>query len=85
MGSLDFKTDGTFTYTFLDEIKKRIKRYSFDASTCEIILGTKRKEISKRKAWQRSNLEILYLDNKVLIFKEDNNPKSYTTHLLVKV
>ena len=79
IGTLSFNKDDSYTYNFLgDEAKKR-ERYSFDTTTCEIILSM------KVNAREKSNLEIIYIDKEFLIFKEDNNPKGYVTHLLVKM
>ena len=78
IGKLEFRSDSTYYYHFLDGASKQTKRFSVDLTQCEIILG------QKRRAKTKSNLEIIYMDSQILIFKEDNNPKGYITHLLVK-
>ncbi|OFX26531.1 MAG: hypothetical protein A2033_00005 [Bacteroidetes bacterium GWA2_31_9] len=78
IGTLTLNSDGTYTYVFLDSSPKKNKQYFFDASNCEIILGT------NKKASKNANLEIIYLDNRYLIFNEDNNPKGQITHILSK-
>ena len=85
---LHLNSDSTYTYDYfgLDKksgrftlvIDKKRKRFTFDANKCEIILGT------TRTARKNGNLEVIYLDDKFLIFREDNNPKDYFTHILVK-
>jgi len=79
IGTLDLKADGTYKYTFLDNINKKYGPYALDTLTCEVILG------SKRKRQKKSNLEIIYLDNQFFIFSEDNNPKGDVTHLNGKI
>ena len=79
IGTLNFNKGDSYTYVFLDDRAGKSKRYSFDSTKCEIILGAKEKKRG------RSNLEIIYLDSEFLIFKEDNNPKGYVTHLLVRM
>jgi hypothetical protein len=53
--------------------------YEFDAQTCEIIIA------SKKFKREESNLEILHLDDRYLLYKSNNNPKGYFTHILKKV
>lgn len=69
-------------YTYLHALwRSKYKRkgvYAFYANTCEIVLGT------KSNARERANLEILYSDDRYLIYKSDNNPKGYFTHVLVR-
>jgi hypothetical protein len=79
IGTMIFNKDNTYTYSFLDTADKKKKPFKVDSSKCQIILGT------KRKAVERSNLEIMYIDEQYLIFKEDNNPKGVITHLLVRL
>lgn len=76
--TLDLKADGTYRYTFHETADKKDNLYNLNSLSCEIIFGSKK---DRRK---NSNLEILYLDNKFLIFGEDNNPKGYITHVMVK-
>jgi hypothetical protein len=52
--------------------------YALDKQTCEIVLFPNKKNSKKDR-----NLEIIYLDEKYLIYKADNNPKDcYFTYLL---
>jgi hypothetical protein len=78
--SWDFKEDGTFAFrSILDKKFKSYQAFTYDKGKCEIILGT------KKDARENANLEILYLDNQYLIYWTDNNPKTYYTHLAVKL
>jgi hypothetical protein len=79
-GAWDFKDNGTFSFKSIFNKKFRNYRtFTIDKEKCEIILGT------KRDAKESSNLEIVFLDDKYLIYWTDNNPKTYYTHLAVKV
>jgi hypothetical protein len=80
LGIWHFLPDNRYSYrhTFQRSKYKKKNVYLLDAQTCEIILG------SKANARERANLEILYLDNNYLIYKSDNNPKGYFTHVLVR-
>lgn len=53
--------------------------YLVDEQTCEIIIA------SKKYKREDSNLEILHVDDRYLLYKSNNNPKGYFTHLLRKV
>jgi hypothetical protein len=81
IGGIFFGSDNTTNYTFLDLPVKRIRYFSFDPVKCQIMIGNKKKVKEK----SNNNLEIIYLDSKFLIFKEDNNPKGYVTHLFAKI
>jgi hypothetical protein len=63
----------------------KIKPFAFDETTCEILLGENGNAKIKKKKRDKINLEIIYLDKKLLIFKEDNNPKGYVTHICLKM
>jgi len=78
VGTLTFKPDSTYDYTFLDIKSKCSRRFTFDRVQCQIILGL------KRKARTHANLDVIYMDDKFLIIGEDNNPKGYFTHVLIK-
>jgi hypothetical protein len=80
VGIWNFMADMRYTYFHALHRSKYKKKsvYVFDTNTCEIVLGT------KPNARERANLEILYLDNEHLIYKSDNNPKGYFTHVLVR-
>lgn len=80
LGIWNFKTDRRYTYLHaLQRSKyKRKSVYVFDANSCEVILGT------KLNAREQANLEILFLDDHHLIYKSNNNPKGYYTHVLVR-
>jgi hypothetical protein len=79
-GVWNFMADKRYTYLHaLWRSKYRRKGvYVFYADTCEIVLGT------KANAREQANLEILYLDDRHLIYKSNNNPKGYFTHVLVR-
>lgn len=79
IGTLEFKADRTYKYSFLDANNRKYRQYSIDTLTCEIILGT------KKKARTNSNLKVIYLDDQFFIFSEDNNPKGVVTHLTTKL
>jgi hypothetical protein len=50
--------------------------FMFDRQTCEIIIA------SRKHKRDDSNLEIIHLDDRYLLYKSNNNPKGYFTHLL---
>ena len=80
LGIWNFLADNRYSYrhTFQRSKYKKKNVYLLDTKKCEIILG------SKANAREHANLEILYLDNNYLIYKSDNNPKGYFTHVLVR-
>ena len=80
LGIWNFTDDKRYTYRHALQRSKYKRKgvYHLDAPTCEIILGT------KPNARERANLEILYLDKTHLIYKSDNNPKGYFTHVLTR-
>ncbi|UXE66380.1 MAG: hypothetical protein KA713_18305 [Chryseotalea sp. WA131a] len=80
LGTWDFKDDGTFSFKSVFNKKfKSYKSFTYDKGACEIILGT------KKDAKKNANLEIVFLNDKYLIYWSDNNPKTYYTYLAVKV
>lgn len=80
-GIWKFSEDKTYAHRHpLERSKyKRNGVYTLNESGCEIILGT------RSNAHKNANLEVLYLDNDHLIYKSDNNPKGYFTHVLVRL
>lgn len=84
IGVWDFKADNTYSYkdSYSGKIYRDGDSYSFDNGACEIILWTKTKSRTVRKS--RHNLEIVYVDGEFMIYKSDDNPKGYYTHLLTR-
>ena len=84
IGVWSFASNGT--YMFKNSFSKKYyvsgESFSFDNSTCEIILWAKTKSRTTKKT--RANLEIIYLDDDFMIYKSDDNPKGYYTHLMRK-
>jgi hypothetical protein len=66
MGTLIFYSDDKYTYSQLDGTDKINKTYKLDPTSCQIILR------EKRRKDEQSNIEIIYVDRKYLIYKEDN-------------
>lgn len=80
LGTWDFKDNGTFSFKSVFNKKfKSYKPFAYDKGACEIILWT------KKNAKENANLEIVFLDDKYLIYWSDSNPKTYYTYLAVKV
>ncbi|HEY0743461.1 MAG TPA: hypothetical protein VGD40_18465 [Chryseosolibacter sp.] len=81
LGIWKFNADKTYTHRHpLERSKyKRNGVYTLNESSCEIILGT------RPRAQQDANLEVMHLDKDHLIYKSDNNPKGYFTHVLVRL
>ena len=78
LGIWTFDKNGTCLYeNFVMRPRRKQRTYSFDEKACEIIL-----QPTKKSSSNDNNLEILYLDDKYLIYKADNNPKGYFTYLL---
>ncbi len=80
LGTWQFKDDNTYKYRHPLQ-RSRYKRnsvFALEDATCEIILGRRKHKRDRR------NLEIIYLDEKLLIYKSDNNPKGYFTHVLIR-
>jgi hypothetical protein len=77
-----FGMDGTYSYSnnTINAKRPAFRKdlYTFEEKSCEIILGT------KRKAYERSNLEILYVDGDYMIITNDNNPHGDYTTLYAK-
>lgn len=65
--------------------KKIVKSYYLpDPIKCELIFNRNRKRLTSGKYQNRSNWEIIHIDSETLVYKEDNNPKSYATHVLLR-
>ena len=84
IGVWDFKSNNTYTYkdTYSGKYYRNGQGYSFDNGRCEIILWENTKSRTKRKS--RKNLEVIYVDNDFMIYKSDDNPKGYYTHLMAR-
>ena len=84
LGIWNFNSDGTYTYkdSYSNKYFRKGVSFNFDNSTCEIILWSKTK--SRTKKVSKENLEIIHIDNNFLVYKSDDNPKGYYTHLLRK-
>ncbi|QHT66476.1 hypothetical protein GXP67_07310 [Rhodocytophaga rosea] len=82
LGTWNFNSDGTYTYkdSYSNEYYRKGQKFNFDNSTCEIILWSKSK--SRTKKVSRENLEIIYIEHDFLVYKSDDNPKGYYTHLM---
>lgn len=79
-GVVHFRNDGLFSFKKSDNKKFRsYKPFTYDKENCEIILGV------KMDSKDNANLEIVFLDDKYLIYWEDNNPKTYYTHIVVRM
>lgn len=81
LGIWKFNADKTYTHRHpLERSKyKRNGVYTLNDSRCEIIIGT------RPSAQKDGNLEVLLLDKDHFIYKSDNNPKGYFTHVLVRL
>ena len=84
MVTIHFKTDST--YQIIRDYKPRLLNgyYYIDTEKCEIILNSKKRNLQNKKTKERTNWELIYIDKDILIYKEDNNPKSYATHVLLR-
>jgi len=82
----EFFNDSTYTIRY--KTKKKFKTfegyYSLNKKKCELITGRKKKDLKSIKYRDLHNWEIIYIDNEILIFTEDNNPKNISTHVLMK-
>lgn len=79
VGTWDFKPN--LTYSYSDSYSNKLyqtNQYLYDEKACQIILGT------RKHAGKKTNLEIMYMDDMYLIYRSDNNPKGYYTHLLTR-
>jgi hypothetical protein len=75
--TLTIFSNDKYTYRWGDEPEdKKKKDYKFDQKSCQVILR------EKRRTDNQSNIEIIYVDRKYLIYIEDNYPRGYWTHLL---
>ena len=81
----EFFNDSTFTIR--PKTKSKVKTYkgyySLNMKKCELIIGRKKKDLNN-KYRNLHNWEIIYIDNEILIYVEDNNPKNIATHVLIK-
>jgi hypothetical protein len=79
----EFRMNATYTYSNRAVNRKRplFKEdvYTFDEKTCQIILGT------KKQAYKKSNLKVLYVDGDYMIITNDNNPHGDNTTLYSKL
>jgi hypothetical protein len=94
--SLSYKPDGYSIYEFFNDstftIRPKTKSndkiykgyYSVDKNKCELIIGRKKKDLKNNKYRTRHNWVIIYIDDEILIYVEDNNPKGIATHVLIK-
>ncbi len=82
--TIEFKMDSTYTLRVTKNNKIKNGYYFLDKGTCELILNKSMKHLKNIKYRERSDWAILYLDNETLIYKEDNNPKSVATHVLIR-
>lgn len=82
--TIQFNNDNTYKIRFESDEKQRNGHYFIDTEKCEITLNRKKKRLKNEKNRERSNWEIIYIDKEILIYKEDNNPKNYATHVLLK-
>jgi hypothetical protein len=84
IGVWDFKLNNTYTYkdSHSGKYYRNGEGYNFDNGTCEIILWEKTKSRTERKS--KRNLEVIYVDNNFMIYKSDDNPKGYYTHLMTR-
>lgn len=82
--TIDFNKDSTYTLRTTKNNKIRIGYFYSYEKKCELILNRSVKRLKNIKYRERSNWGILYIDNEILIYKEDNNPKNYATHVLLK-
>jgi hypothetical protein len=82
VGVWNFSSEGIYTFksSYSDKNYRQGQAFNFDSSTCEIILWSKTKSRTKRVSTH--NLEIIHLDNEFLVYKSDDNPKGYYTHLM---
>lgn len=82
--TIEFNNDSTYMFRLAKTKKQRKGYYISDEKKCELILNKNRKRLKNLKYSDQSNWEIIYIDNEILIYKEDNNPKNYATHVLLK-
>ncbi|MBR9860035.1 hypothetical protein GYB22_04685 [bacterium] len=82
--SYGFKEDGTYVLKSAVEEKDGHGFYTFDKEKCELVKAGKKKDLSRPKFKEYHNWEILHISDKALIFKEDNNPKAFITHVLLR-
>jgi hypothetical protein len=84
VASIQFNEDGTYVYKFSNGTKQRSGFFNLNMSNCEILRSNKKKKLTNSKFMEHHNWEIIHIDSEILVYKEDNNPKTYATHVLVK-
>jgi hypothetical protein len=82
--TIRFNGDDTYRINLADGKNQRNGYYFIDTEKCEIILSRNKKNMNNLKYKERANWEIIFLDKEIIIYKEDTNPKSYATHVLLK-
>lgn len=64
---------------------KTIKGYqSLDMKNCELKISRKKNKLKDSKYQEKINWKIIFIDNEIIVFTEDNNPKGIATHVLIK-
>lgn len=82
--TIEFKEDSTYLLRFTENNKTKTGYYFTDKKTCELILNRSIKNLNNIKYREQSNWEIIYIDNEIFIYKEDKNPKSIATRVLMR-
>ncbi len=81
--TIEFFKDSTFTFRSSKNNKVSKGYYFPDEKKCELILNKNKKRLKNIKYIDRNNWEVIYVNKDILIYKEDNNPFNYATHILV--
>lgn len=84
VGTVQFKSDSTCKWNLSYRKRAYLLYYYFDHDKCELIFSRSKKRLKKEKLKEKSNWEIIFIDEEILIYKEDNNPKSVATHVLLR-
>jgi len=84
IGAWNFKLNGTYTYKDSKSgyYYRKNEEYSVDSVRCEILLWSKGQIKNKGKA--SASLELLYIDAKLMIYKNHDSPTNYYTHILTR-
>ncbi|MFM7683773.1 MAG: hypothetical protein ACKO7P_13690, partial [Bacteroidota bacterium] len=82
---IEFLNDSTYIISHKKTIKTSMGYYSLNKKKCELIILRKKKDLKNIKYRELHNWKIIYIDNEILIYTEDNNPKSIATHVLMKL
>jgi len=84
--TFEFFNDSTYTirYNTKNKVKTFMGYYSLNKEKCELIIGRKKKDLKNIQYRNLHNWEIIYIDNEILIYMEDYNPKNIATHVLIK-